>query len=67
MGDCISMISTEDKKIIEMICLEFTNKQIASKLCYSEAAIEYKLRQLARKLNVQTKIGIVYRYMKGDL
>ncbi len=50
-----------------MICLEFTNKQIASKLCYSEAAIEYKLRQLARKLNVQTKIGIVYRYMKGDL
>lgn len=60
------MISKDDEKIIEMICLELTNKEIARNLCYSEATIEYKLRQLAKKLNVQTKIGIVYMYMKGQ-
>lgn len=61
------MISKDDEKLIEMICLELTNKEIARELYYSEATIEYKLRKIAKKLNVQTKIGIVYIYMKGKI
>lgn len=61
------MISKDEEIIIKLLCMELTNKQIAKQLCYSESAIEYKLRQLAQKLNVQTKIGIVYKYMEGKL
>ncbi|XVL44869.1 LuxR C-terminal-related transcriptional regulator [Staphylococcus equorum] len=61
------MLSKEDEKIIQMICSELTNKEIAKNLCYSEQSIEYKLRCIANKLEAQTKVGIVYKYMEGKI
>lgn len=44
------MISKDDEKIIEMICLELTNKEIARYLCYSEATIVCDIQDILKSI-----------------
>lgn len=52
-------ISQKGKEIIEMIAKEMPNKLIASELNYSQRMTEYYINKLTKKLNVQTRVGIV--------
>jgi len=56
-----------EKDIITCICMELTNKVIAEKLHYSEKSIEYHVKNIAGKLNVKTKVGIVVKVYQDRL
>ncbi|MGE7093784.1 response regulator transcription factor [Lysinibacillus sp. NPDC048646] len=53
------IISDSDKTILFLISKEYTNKQLASELNYSERMIEHKINKLFRKFNVCTRVGLV--------
>lgn len=52
-------ISNIEKTIIEMIANEMPNKVIAGELNYSQRMIEYYISKLSKKLEVQSRVGIV--------
>lgn len=60
-------LSEQDKKIIELIAEEKTNKEIASDLNYSQRTIEYRISNIMNKLNVTTRVGIVIKAAKKSL
>jgi len=60
-------LSTTEIQIVELVCMELTNKMIAKKLHYSEKSIEYHLRNIAEKLKVKSKIGIVAKVYQYNL
>ncbi|WP_374058382.1 response regulator transcription factor [Bacillus aquiflavi] len=67
MDKIVSKISQKELKIIEMIADEMPNKLIASELNYSQRMIEYYINSLTKKLNVQTRVGIVSKAYKMKL
>lgn len=59
MKDKIWGMSQTELRIIKMIAKEMPNKQIADELNYSQRMIEYYISDISKKLNVQTRVGIV--------
>ncbi|UJX20187.1 LuxR C-terminal-related transcriptional regulator [Bacillus velezensis] len=43
------------------------NKQIADKLNYSQRMIEYYIARISKKLNAQTRVGIIVKAFKQKL
>ncbi|MEV2685460.1 helix-turn-helix transcriptional regulator [Paenibacillus larvae] len=57
-------MSQTELRIIKMIAKEMPNKQIADELNYSQRMIEYYISDISKKLNVQTRVGIVAKAYK---
>ncbi|MEV2908157.1 helix-turn-helix transcriptional regulator [Paenibacillus larvae] len=64
MKDKIRGMSQTELRIIKMIAKEMPNKQIADELNYSQRMIEYYISDISKKLNVQTRVGIVAKAYK---
>lgn len=64
MKDKIWGMSQTELRIIKMIAKEMPNKQIADELNYSQRMIEYHISDISKKLNVQTRVGIVAKAYK---
>ncbi|WP_062350745.1 response regulator transcription factor [Bacillus kwashiorkori] len=47
--------------IIQLIAAEKTNKAIARELNYSQRMVEYYINKISKKLDAQTRAGIVYK------
>lgn len=47
--------------IIQLIAEEKTNRVIAKELNYSQRMVEYYIKKITEKLNVQTRVGIIYK------
>ncbi|WP_235608491.1 MULTISPECIES: response regulator transcription factor [Bacillus amyloliquefaciens group] len=54
-------------KVIQLIADEKTNKVIAKDLNYSQRNIEYVISNLCRKLEVNTRVGIIAESYKRNL
>jgi|GEM_PF-967951 len=52
-------ISDEDAKILELLTLELTSKEIAEKMCVSHKTIEARLKKLRDKTNATSEKGLV--------
>lgn len=60
-------ITEIEKEIINMISQEYSNSNIAEELNYSKRMIEYYIKGIANKLNVQTRVGIVTKSFKEKI
>lgn len=64
MNGNIPEISQKEREIIDMIAREMPNKLIAHELNYSLRMTEYYISKISKKLNVQTRVGIVSKAYK---
>jgi len=62
-----NQITEIEKEIINMISQEYSNSHIAEELNYSKRMIEYYIKGIANKLNVQTRVGIVTKAFKEKI
>jgi len=62
----ISALTGREKQVIELIGLAMKNKDIADRLCISEATVRHHLSSIFTKLDVDSRVGlIVYAYRHG--
>ncbi|HEY0029886.1 MAG TPA: response regulator transcription factor [Bacteroidia bacterium] len=59
--------SSREIEIIKLICQEFTNKEIASRLFISTRTVDGHKNRIQRKVNAKNVIGIVMHAMKNHL
>ena len=59
--------SDREKEIIELICQEFTNKEIGEKLFLSSRTVEGYRMKIQEKMGVKNSVGIVVYAMKHGL
>ncbi|MFD0769215.1 response regulator transcription factor [Bacillus sp. CGMCC 1.60114] len=59
MENHFTILSDTESKIVQMIAMEMSNKEIAIELNYSQRMIEYYISQIFKKWNVHTRVGIV--------
>lgn len=52
-------LSDREKDVVQLICQEFTNKEIAEKLFISPRTVESHRQRIIEKLGVKNSIGIV--------
>ncbi|MCP3029624.1 response regulator transcription factor [Halobacillus sp. A5] len=50
-----------EERILDMIALEASNKEIALTLNYSQRNIEYHISKMMKRHNVQTRVGLVVK------
>jgi DNA-binding NarL/FixJ family response regulator len=62
-----SLLNAIEKTIIEMIANEMPNKEIASELNYSQRTVEYHINKISKKLDVQTRVGIIVQAYKNKI
>lgn len=73
MGWKIQMLEKKDKlteieeQIIYLISKELGNKEIAEKLNYSQRSIGYKINNIFKKLNVNSRIGVIIEAVKQNI
>jgi DNA-binding NarL/FixJ family response regulator len=60
-------LSDRELKIIQLICKEFTNKEIADKLFLSIRTVEGHRLKIFEKMNVKNTVGLVVYAMKNGL
>jgi DNA-binding NarL/FixJ family response regulator len=60
-------LTERETQIIQLICEEFTNKEIADKLCLSVRTIDGHREQILQKINARNTVGIVMYAMKNGL
>jgi DNA-binding NarL/FixJ family response regulator len=61
------LLNTIEHAIIEMIANEMPNKLIASELNYSQRMVEYHINRISKKLDAQTRVGIIVKAYKHKL
>jgi DNA-binding NarL/FixJ family response regulator len=59
--------SEREKEIIELICKEMTNKEIAEKLFLSVRTVEGHRLNVLEKMNVKNSVGVVVYAIKNGL
>lgn len=59
--------SEREKEIIEMICREMTNKEIAEKLFLSVRTVEGHRLNILEKMNVKNSVGVVVYALKNGI
>lgn len=73
MGWKILMLEKKDRlteieeQIIYLISKELGNKEIAEKLNYSQRSIGYKINNIFKKLNVNSRIGLIIEAVKKNI
>lgn len=60
-------LSERELQIVKLICEEFTNKEIADKLCLSVRTIDGHREALMEKINARNTVGIVMYAVKNGL
>lgn len=60
-------LSERELQIIKLICEEFTNKEIADKLCLSVRTVDGHREALMEKINARNTVGIVMYAVKNGL
>ncbi|KPL59253.1 response regulator transcription factor [Rossellomorea vietnamensis] len=61
------LLNTIETTIIEMIANEMPNKEIASELNYSQRMVEYHINKISKKLDVQTRVGIIVKAYRNRI
>ncbi|MBF7150678.1 helix-turn-helix transcriptional regulator [Bacillus toyonensis] len=56
-----------EEQIIYLISKELGNKEIAEKLNYSQRSICYKINNIFKKLNVNSRIGLIIEAVKQNI
>ena len=56
-----TLLNDIENKIIQMIANEMPNKEIAFELNYSQRMVEYHINKISKKLNAQTRVGIIVK------
>jgi DNA-binding NarL/FixJ family response regulator len=59
--------SEREKEIIELICEQFTNKEIGDKLFISVRTVEGHRLKILEKMNVKNTVGLVVYAMKNGI
>lgn len=59
--------SEREKEIIELICREMTNKEIAEKLFLSSRTVEGHRVHILEKMNVKNSVGVVVYALKNGI
>ncbi len=57
-GILVSTLSEREKEILKYICNEFSSKEIAVKLCISTNTVETHRKNLLKKLQVKSVVGL---------
>ncbi|MBD8084038.1 response regulator transcription factor [Chryseobacterium caseinilyticum] len=60
-------LSEREKDVVQLICQEFTNKEIAEKLFISPRTVESHRQRIIEKLGVKNSIGIVIYAIIHDI
>lgn len=60
-------LSDREKDVVQLICQEFTNKEIAEKLFISPRTVESHRQRIIEKLGVKNSIGIVIYAIIHDI
>ncbi|SHJ99874.1 two component transcriptional regulator, LuxR family [Malonomonas rubra DSM 5091] len=55
----VKKLSPQDKKIIQLICQGYRNRQIGEKLCLSEHTIKAHISRIFKQLNVSNRTQLV--------
>jgi DNA-binding NarL/FixJ family response regulator len=64
--DEVLVFTERELEVIALVCLEFSNKEIASQLKLSQRTIETHRVRIMERMNVKTVAGlVVYAYTKG--
>jgi DNA-binding NarL/FixJ family response regulator len=62
----IAALTEREKQVIELVGLALKNKEIADRLCISEATVRHHLSSVFTKLDVDSRVGlIIYAYRHG--
>jgi DNA-binding NarL/FixJ family response regulator len=61
------ILSTREIEIIKLISLEYSGKKISEKLFISMSTVETHRKNIMKKLNITTTIGLVKYALKNDL
>lgn len=56
-----------ESQILYYLVNEMPNKEIAREMNYSQRTIEYHINKISRKLDVNTRVGIVVRAFREKL
>jgi DNA-binding NarL/FixJ family response regulator len=59
--------SERERKIIELVCMELTNKEIGDKLFLSVRTVEGHRLKIMEKMNVKNTVGFVVYAIKNGI
>lgn len=59
MGNSVSI-----NKLLELVTLEKTNKEISEEMRISEKYVEYLIKCLFKQFKVKSRVGLVREFMK---
>lgn len=63
----VDLLTAREKEVIQLICEEFTNGEIASKLHLSERTVEGHRNRILSKTNARNTAGLVIFAIKNNL
>ena len=63
----VEFFTDREERILELICSEFSNKQIADKLCLSEKTVERERAIIMKKAGKRSIAGIVGFHIKRQI
>lgn len=66
-GSTRSRITQRELQIIEELCLDFTVKIIADRLCLSDYTVNDHIKNAKRKLNVHTVNGLIAKCFRENI
>jgi DNA-binding NarL/FixJ family response regulator len=66
-NEFFGLISCREKEILDLICQEYTTKQIAESLFLSEKTVEWHRLNLLQKTNSKNIVGVVLFALKHDI
>lgn len=66
-GKSVIEFDDTDKKILNLICKEFTSKEIGDKLFISQKAVEARRQKMMRALQVKSIVGLALYAVQNDL
>ena len=67
LGKSIGEFDEVDKKILNLICKEYTSKEIGEQLFISQKAVEARRQKMMRALNVKSIVGLALYAAQNDL
>lgn len=64
-GDITRLLSRREMEVVQLVCMGFLTKQIASRLQISEFTVRTYVKTIYAKLGVRSRAALVYRFMKA--
>jgi DNA-binding CsgD family transcriptional regulator len=63
--DITRLLSRREMEVVQLVCMGFLTKQIASRLQISEFTVRTYVKSVYAKLGVRSRAALVYRFMKA--